>query len=416
MSEFLELVKHIDGEVRDAQAIFNGREDGTNIKNGLLREANRVGPVKYKQKLTAALQIVTEVLSGRRRPEILQEVMTTSDFPLYFGDILDRTLLVRYQEWPVTWTSYARRAVVRDFRDHKLIPQVYGADGPLDIVQEAAPYPEETLSEQEPILWSVDKYGRRVPISWETMINDDLDQFRDIPDRLARAARRTEQRLVTRLFVGVNGPHASMYTASGTNGNQITTANGSLNGDNPKLSITGLQSAINVFSKMVDETGEPILREFMTLVVPPELEITAKSILNATQIWDTTLLGGAYPPSSATSGERMLQMNNWMKDNITLVVDPYIRTYATSANGSTSWFLFANPGYSREAIRIGFLRGHETPEIWMKSPNAVRVGGGDVSPFSGDFDTDSIEYRVRHVTGVTRVDAKATVASNGSGS
>jgi hypothetical protein len=52
----------------------------------------------------------------------------------------------------------------------------------------------------------------------------------------------------------------------------------------------------------------------------------------------------------------------------------------------------------------------------MKSPNAVRVGGGPVSPLSGDFDTDAVEYRVRHVTGVTLVDQKATVASNGSGS
>jgi hypothetical protein len=415
MTDFLDLVKSIDGDVRDARTIFSSREDGANIKAGMTIEKSRVGNVKYTEKLTKALQLVTEVLNGTRNTMFLQEVMTTDDFPLYFGDILDRALLSRYTNWPVTWTSYARRATVKDFRDAKLIPQVYGADGPLDVVEEAAPYPDAALTEQEPILWSVKKYGRRVPISWETTINDDLDQFRDIPERLATAARRTEQRLVTLKFVDASGPHASLYTAG--NANIINTTNGSLNGNNPPLTVSGLQSALNVLSRMVDETGEPILRTMATLVVPPALFVTARQILNSTALWDSTVIGGANPPNPATAGERQLQTTNWMRDIITnLVVDPYIKTYATSANGDTSWFLFSNPNEGREAIRIGFLRGHESPEIWMKSPNARRVGGGEVSPLSGDFDTDSIEYRVRHVTGVTVVDPKSTVASNGSGS
>jgi hypothetical protein len=34
----------------------------------------------------------------------------------------------------------------------------------------------------------------------------------------------------------------------------------------------------------------------------------------------------------------------------------------------------------------------------------------------GDFDTDTVEYKVRHVMGGTLMDPKAAVASNGSGS
>ena len=89
---------------------------------------------------------------------------------------------------------------------------------------------------------------------------------------------------------------------------------------------------------------------------------------------------------------------------------------ASTANGSTSWFLFANPDNGRPAIEMGFLSGHEEPEIFMKAPNSMRVDGGGVDVMNGDFDNDAIEYKLRHVFGGTREDPKMTVASNGSGS
>jgi hypothetical protein len=63
---------------------------------------------------------------------------------------------------------------------------------------------------------------------------------------------------------------------------------------------------------------------------------------------------------------------------------------------------------------MGFLRGYETPQIFMKMPNQSTVGGGP-SPMDGDFDTDSIEYKVRHIFGGVAEDFKMTVASTGAG-
>ncbi len=73
-------------------------------------------------------------------------------------------------------------------------------------------------------------------------------------------------------------------------------------------------------------------------------------------------------------------------------------------------------GGLRAPGRDAFLRGHEEPELFIKEPNARRVGGGPVDPMDGNFENDSIDYKVRHVLGVSRIDPKATVASNGSGS
>ena len=97
-------------------------------------------------------------------------------------------------------------------------------------------------------------------------------------------------------------------------------------------------------------------------------------------------------------------------------MNPYIPIVASSSNGNTSWFLFANPNNGRPALEMAFLRGHEEPEIFMKTSNAQRIGGGMTDPMDGDFDTDSLQYKVRHVLGGARLDPKMTVASSGAGS
>ena len=133
--------------------------------------------------------------------------------------------------------------------------------------------------------------------------------------------------------------------------------------------------------------------------------------MNATEIRALTGGGGTSAQGLVTA--------NWMKNRVQLSVNPYLPVIASS-NGNTSWYLFGSPSDGRPALELGFLEGHETPEIFMKSPNAQRVGGGEVNPFDGDFDNDSIQYKVRHVFGGTRLTntggEKSTVASDGSGS
>ncbi len=404
--EFLETLERIRAEEADARRIFAG--DGR-----VAGRSRRDASPAYLARLAEATQFLADVVRGRRPAYQLQEVMTTSDFPLLFGDVLDRQVLAAYREWPSVWTAIAKRAIVNDFRSVKLYPPTWGADSRLEAVPETIEYPESRLTEQTPIEYSVKKYGRKTGFSWESLINDDLQQLTNIPERLGRAARRTESRAVIELYVDASGPHATLFSTA--NKNRVHTENGGAT-DNPPLSIAALQSAFTVLSNQRDENGEPMMLEMVTLVVPPALEVTARNILNATSIEATTLGAGGAPPNPATAGEQRLVIQNWMRNKLTLVVDPYIPMVASSANGNTSWFLFANPSTGREVIRIGFLRGHEEPEIWIKEPNARRVGGGAVDPMDGDFDSDSVMYRVRHTLGVTTVDPRGAVASSGAGS
>lgn len=389
-TQFLDLVETYRTEEASISRLFAG--DGTRIRG------RRHDP-RYTEQLAEAAEFLDGIYSGRTPMHRLAEAMTTSDFPLLFGDILDRQLLARYRETPAVYRNFVRVRTVRDFREVKRFA-VDGAEGTLDPVAEKAPYPAEALNETADT-YRVQKRGRRIHLSWEALVNDDLDAFRENPDRLARAARRSEQRFVTEMYVDSTGPHASLYDV--TLGNVVT--------GNPPLSIEGLQTAMGVLAGMVDEDGEPIAIESVELVVPPALEIVAQNILNAIHI-DLSGAGG--------TSSQVMRAQNWMRGRVRLSVDPYIPLVASSANGSTSWFLFANPESSRPALELGFLRGHEAPALFAKAPDAIRVGGSGGSDIDADFDTDSRQWKVRHVFGGARLlntgGYRATVASDGSGS
>ncbi len=384
MATLTETIDTMDASQADIRETFSG-----------VRAGQRAGHPDYERRLVEAWQFTRAVESGKRPLWQLREALSTSDFQNLFGDILQRQLLDRYSEWPTTWDRVARRSTVPDFRSVKRYA-VDDAEGQLEEVAERGEYPETSLSDSVDTL-SVTKYGRRIDLSWEAMVNDDLDAFRTLPDRLARGARRTEDKQVTQLYIDSSGPHASLYT--GGNSNIVTS--------NPVLTTAALQTAFSVLAAQTDEDGEPILIEGVELVVPPALEVTAQNILNAISI-DVNEAGG--------STNQTVRAQNWMAGRVRLTVNPYIPIVA-STNGSTSWFLFANPSSGRAALEAAFLTGNEQPALWRKLPNATPVGGGG-DPLE-DFATDSIAWRVRHVFGTARLlntgGAKATVASDGSG-
>lgn len=371
-------------------ALYQG--DGFNLSNRV--RSRRTQNPAYQKKFLEALGLYRDVIRGDRRAALdFQEAMTTSDFQFLFGDIIDRQMLAAYQQMPVQWASLARRGRVRDFRSVKRFV-LDGGEAVLDEVGEQAEYPAAPLHDGV-YEYRVRKFGRRIPLSWETLVNDDLDAFADIPRRLGSAARRSEERFVTSLYATSTGPNSSFFSAG--NGN-LTDA---------PLSVAGLQEAFRLLGEQLDADGAPIYVDAAVLVVPPALEVPARNILNATEIFAAT--GGG----DGTSNDQ-LRVTNWMRNRVQLVVNPWL-PIVDQTTGSTAWYLFSDPNVGRPAMEIGFLIGHESPELFQKSPNATRVGGGLVDSTDGDFDTDSVEWKVRHVFGGVLMDPKSAVASTGTG-
>lgn len=325
----------------------------------------------------------------------VRESMTTSDFPLLTGEVLQRTMLTRFMAAPSPWRRFVKvRRGLPDFRS-LYYNRMAGLDNTWPKIPEATEIQYAKPSEEQ-FTYRPYKYGLGVKLSWELIMQDDLRAFDDIPQWLGVGGARTISRFATELYVDANGPHASVYTVG--NGNIVT--------GNPALSITALQTAWTILANKRDAAGNPIVIDSLLLVVPPALMITAMNIVNATQILMTNN-GGA-------SGQE-IGVSNWWGSRYEVVVDPYIPVVASVADGNTSWYLFANPSTNAPALEIGFLRGFEEPQIYQKVANTGRVGGG-IAQDLGDFSTMSHELKGLVAFGGAVIDPASTVASEGDGS
>ncbi len=337
-------------------------------------------------------------LPPHKREFLIREALTTSDFPYLFGDVLDRQVLASYKAVDPVWKAIVKMSTVRDFNPAYRFA-ITGGDQYLARVAEKGEYLASDREEARYSL-SVLKYGRQFDISWETLINDDLGALKDTPSRFAMAAVRTEHRLATDIYAGdydaVSHANAGLLYSDGVAAE--------LNAVDDLLTIANLETGVQAMAAFLDAAGEPIMNRAKYLVVPPALELTAMQILNsATKQWVEYVTRAA---ASAATLYPMPTTNVIAQYGLTLIIDPYLPIMDTTY-GDTAWYLFADPR-DIAAIEVAHLAGHERPEICMKASDKVTIGGGAINPMAGDFATDNVFYRVRHVFGVTRLDWRAT--------
>lgn len=345
-----------------------------------------------RQTYIEGVKLIRDVFAGNRSSRVMVEAMSTSDFPLIFGDVIDRLAVQDYRADESPWRRFLKVGSVPDFRDAKRF-RIYGGDNNLSEVNQLENYPEDAVDESKMEI-SVSKYGRMFKLGWEVFVNDDLDVMRDFPRRLARAALRTEQRFASSLYVA-NG---TLY--SGGNGNK---------GTDP-LDVAALKSAFQTMANFKSPDGEPIMNTPRYLVVPRVLEIEAREMVGSMQLVysggdaSTDAAAVAYPTRNVLAGK------------LEVLVDPWIDVL-DSSNGTTSWYLFADPSEGH-AAEVAFLRGWEEPQIYQRVANATRLGGSDGLPIH--FDDDSLAFKVRHIVGGLHANAlgnwRFTYWSDGSGS
>ena len=325
----------------------------------------------------------------------LHEAMTTADFPLMFADSVARELLSHYKAvQPKMMQILRKRTPVADFRQIKTFRKSGFVTMRLQQVQEKGEYQAQKYEEDQTAYY-LKKWGRQLDFSWESFLNDDLGMFSQCAQDLNTAVQNTLEWYITSMFFNAAGPIAANF------GNAAAATAG--------LTIGALETAYEaMIAYRHPDTNEPIMNAPKYLVVPPGLRFTAEQILKSvTKQWITDLnAAGAFAPVA------MPTRNVIAEQGLQLIVNEWQPFVDLTANNNTTWCLFSDPAQIA-AGEISFLKGHENPEICMKSSDKVSVGGGDLAPVTGDFATDNIFYRVRHVFAGTAVETRAAWASNG---
>jgi hypothetical protein len=380
-NEFTELIESFTAAEASIQNLFNRDQDGVGIRTIV----SRGGP-KYTARLTEAAQFIGAVFDGKRPMWQLREALSTDDFPLLFGDTIDRMLLAKYRAVTPDWQSYVKVSrTIRDFRAVKRFRCSIGR-GMTDEVPAGGDYQADAQTETS-YQFAVKKFGRRRDILWETLQNDDLGALQDTPDDLAKQAINREAQYVTSLFAA----NTTLFGNHTVNG--VVYANKST----APFSATNLATALGVIGTFPgdDDDGTPIMNDPVYIVVG-----TKKKVLEVEQVLNSLVVyysGGSEQDNLPSANIISRELASRLK----VVYNPYLRM-VDPTNYANSWYLFADPG-DGWAVEVGYLSGHDAPELYMKAANQIRLGGG--AAIEGDFDTDARSYKVLHVIGGSHTNA-----------
>lgn len=340
-----------------------------------------------------------------------EESHSTSDFPAAFQAVVNRAVLGQYDRIESDWTQYARAYDVQDLRpqeyysffpDYSNLPEQVGGKntvpGGLPRVPELTEFPTFSFQASSGS-FTVRKFGARVNFSFEMLLNDQWGVLETLPQELAFLAGNTEDITATEALAATTGPNPVTFRAAHVDGggsypdNRIPA--------NPALTVDALEAAlIGIRSRTFN--GNVVRVPRFILIVPPALEAQARKITSIPS-FEVTDENGTYTISNPVS-------------EVTVVVNPWLPIVDQSATRNTTWYLVpAGSTGVRPAILLSKIRGRGNPELRIATQGGQYLGGGPVGPLEGSFETDDIQFRVKHYVGSAAIATETMAVSKGDG-
>jgi len=310
------------------------------------------------------------VEAPRGREEMVRAALSTYSLPTALGYLAHKVLLDAYNDSPATWRSFCAVRSVSDFKKHTAIRPSFAT--PLEQLAPGGEIKHGTVSEWL-AEYEVDTYAKMLSLDRRDLINDDLGVFDDAARSMGRAAMRRLSDLVFEVLLA----NAGAFFSAG-NGNY-------LDGADSALSFDALANAITLMLVQRDDEGHDLDLRPRTLLVPPELQTSAKALLESEFIQQIA----ANTPTG-----------NSLRQAVSIETEPRLSntTKFGSAASDKQWFLFASP--SAVPMVVGFLEGRQSPtvEFFGLDHQANRL---------------AVTWRVYFDFGTALVDPRAAVRSKG---
>lgn len=282
----------------------------------------------------------------------VEATMTSATFAAALGDSITRRMLADYRtpgQYDV-WQYLANVVPVNDFRTQERTR--WGGFGDLPAVAEGDPYVDGGIPDDEVATYKAAKTGRLSLVTLEMIRNDDVGMVRQIPVKLARAAKRTLAKFVLD-FIRTNPviyDTKALFHADHNNLGAAALAAG-----------TWSAARLAIMSQTEAGSGDRLGIPPRNLWVPANLEEAAFELFKQR---------GTNQDQSfiQTQAPRIIPVWYW-----------------TDAN---DWAASVDP-LDVPTIEIGFLDGNQEPEIFVQ----------DNPSFGSLFANDSITYKIRHIYG-----------------
>lgn len=351
--------------------------------------------------------VLNETIQGSPMASALfREAMVRSDMPNSFNLITNVELVPQYQLLAPAWKEISKQITLKDLTEQSYVDvwpdlsTLPTKENGRNRVKNKAPrigvnneYPAIALNESVAKVKAA-KYGLRMPLTIEMIINDQLDILGSYPEALAAYMRTLEDIVTTESLVNDQGILGNI-TRLQANADLGTPINAALTQDSAEAALRQI-NLVEVHGLLANLGGA-------RLIVPRQLKLQAERIV-ATPAWEVT------------DGSRKFIQNNPLAGVGVTVLDA-LSWVNTSASGATQWFLSSGTGgtIGRPSLVTGFLRAYPNPQTFISSPNALTPAGGLARWQDGSFLNDSIEFKVRHFVGSKLVFTEGLIGSSGLG-
>lgn len=306
---------------------------------------------------------------GMDRMEMIGLAFThsSSDFGNILMDVAHKALLQGVEAAAETFQLWTKQGNLSDF---KLSNRVALDSFPtLDEVPDGGKYSQAKINDLGETI-KLATYGKMFGISRQTIINDDLGAFTEIPSMMGRAALRTIGNLVYALLMSnpkMKDGKALFHADHGNLGNAAA------------LSMAALDAAGTVMAMQEDSAGS-------VLNVEPKFLITGR----ADKGQAVTLMNSEKNPDEAGSNAP-----NIVRGMATVIADARIDKAAKKANTALPWFLAADPAFG--TIEVAYLDGNTQPTLEQREGWSV----------------DGTEFKVRHDAGVAALSSRTLYKNPG---
>ena len=204
-------------------------------------------------------------------------------------------------------------------------------------------------------VFSVATYGKLFSISRQAVINNDLNQFTEIPRKMGQAAERTVADLVHGLLTSTANLKDGKPLFHADRKNLLTAA---------AISAASFGKAVTAMGTQKDSTGKTLALRPSFLIIPIALQMEAYQLLNA------TVIGTQAEPN---------RPNPWT-NYCTPVIEPRL-----DGTGALPWFL---AGMRGTFLSVAWLGGNKTPRVEQRQGWTIDGTEFKVSIDAGAFIND----------------------------
>ena len=291
---------------------------------------------------------------------------SSSDFDNLLADVANKSMMKGYEDAEETFQRWTSKGTLPDFKAAKRVDlNTFPA---LPVVSEGAEYKYVTVGDRGETI-QLATYGSLFSITRQAIINDDLDAFTRVPNKMGRAAIRTVGNLVYAVLTG-NPNMADGVALFDAGHSNLSTG---------VISSANVDALGTLLARQKDATGNTLNIEMAYLIVPRTLKGAALQV------------AASEFEVGATSSTKNNTVPNIVRGAFEVVADARLDATSTAVH-----YAAANPNI-HDTIEVAYLDGNESPTLEQQ----------------GGWTVDGVEFKVRMDAGVKALDHRGLARTSG---